>query len=462
MASPAEIIADLGDVGELLSAQVNAGQSRDEVLENLFNSWAARLLSATKISPKGKAQITNAVQEGPWSASQKKELANVVLGTEAASKVAARRPTQKLATPENFITMSAFVKLRGKVSRASRMSLLASEMRAIGVSNPDEHLLFRLTQIIALCEDNFEFTQELVWQCMDEIQVFIKSVPRPTDLPYEQYYPGTPDMLHADLKKHAYGKGPLPVSVDLPELASVLGSAKKRGRPDNKGKTPKMPKWMRAVPEEHRSAIMTALKSTTSESPKGTVPQAPAVSGASGSTHQPSAFTADTFRFQIPTVKPEKKTVKKESSDEEDDAPEGSDSESEENADPKSILEFEQKMLSARVKAKARAPKNMKKRPAAASAAVKSVLKKPSACAKAAVMKSIKEAPKTSVSKKPASKSKPLGMKNAVWKNVHSQIWHKVKNELFKKTGDMEASKQAASRACTRAKAQFLKGTLRL
>ena len=77
-------------------------------------------------------------------------------------------------------------------------------------------------------------------------------------------------------------------------------------------------------------------------------------------------------------------------------------------------------------------------------------------------MKSIKEAPKTSVSKKPASKSKPLGIKNAVWKNVHSQIWHKVKNELFKKTGDMEASKQAASRACTRAKAKFLKGTLRL
>jgi hypothetical protein len=100
----------------------------------------------------------------------------------------------------------------------------------------------------------------------------------------------------------------------------------------------------------------------------------------------------------------------------------------------------------------------MKKRPAAASAAVKSVLKKPSARAKAAVMK----APKTSVSKKPAAKPKLLGLKNAVWKNVHSQIWHKVKNELFKKTGDMEASKQAAARACTRAKAQFLKGTLRL
>ena len=91
MASPAEIVADLKDVGELLAAQVDAGQSRDDVLENLFNSWAARLSSATRISPKGKALITHAVQEGPWNASQKKELANVILGGAHTSKAAAAR-----------------------------------------------------------------------------------------------------------------------------------------------------------------------------------------------------------------------------------------------------------------------------------------------------------------------------------------------------------------------------------
>ena len=136
MASPAEIVADLGDVTELLTAQVNAGQSRDEVLENLFNSWISRLASSAKISPKGKTQITNAVHDGPWSASQKKELANAVLGTQAASKLA-RRPTQKVTSPENYVRMEVFVKLRLKGSRASRLSMLASEMRAIGVTNPN-------------------------------------------------------------------------------------------------------------------------------------------------------------------------------------------------------------------------------------------------------------------------------------------------------------------------------------
>ena len=77
-------------------------------------------------------------------------------------------------------------------------------------------------------------------------------------------------------------------------------------------------------------------------------------------------------------------------------------------------------------------------------------------------MKTNKEAPKTSVCKKPAAKTKLLGVKNAVWKNVHSQIWHKVKTEIYNKTGDVEASKQAASKACARAKTLFLKGMLRL
>ena len=458
MASPAEIVADLGDVSELLTAQVNAGQSRDEVLENLFNSWISRLASTAKISPKGKTQITNAVHDGPWSASQKKELANAVLGTQAASKLA-RRPTQKVPSPENYVRMEAFVKLRSKSSRASRLSMLASEMRAIGVANPDENLLFRLTQIIALCEENYEFSQEMVWQCMDDLQTFIKSVPRPKDLPYEEHYPVSADLLRDELRKHAYGNGPLPVSIDLPELATVLGAAKKRGRPDKKGSGPKMPKWMNAVPAEHRSAVMAALKSSTSASSNATMPLAPEVSNA-GSMPAPSAFTANTFRFQPPSqIKPEQLAAKKEEPS--DDQPpikeESSDSESDEKVDPKTIDALEKKMVNAR--GKTRAAKTKMKRPAAAG---KNVLKKPASCAKAAVMKSSMKAPKTSVSKKPASKTTALGLKNATWKNVHSKIWHAVRTTTFQKTGDQDKSKQAASEACARAKVKFLKGTLKL
>ena len=338
-------------------------------------------------------------------------------------------------------------------------------MRAIGVSNPDENLLFRLTQIIALCEENYEFSQELVWQCMDDLQTYIKSAPRPNDLPYVEHYPATADALQSELQKHAYGKGPLPVSVDLPELASVLGSAKKRGRDNPKGKTAKMPKWMNAIPEQHRLAVMNAFKASASGSSKGTSPDLPITPDTSQSTSQQPAqqptFTANTFRFQQPVKQEDKVQAKMEQNDDDEDEEED-DTEEEEGQDkpkPKDIHALEMTMLAARGKAKARAATN-KKRPAAASDAA--VLKKPAARAKAAVMHKPAACADAdaAISKKPAVKTRVYGIKNATWKNVHSMIHHRVKLEVFNRTGDVAAAKQAASDACTRAKPKFLKRTL--
>ena len=71
MASPQELATDLTDVSELLSAQVDAGLDRDEVLHSLYNSWAHRLSSATRIAPNGKTLVTQAIQSGPWNPDQK-------------------------------------------------------------------------------------------------------------------------------------------------------------------------------------------------------------------------------------------------------------------------------------------------------------------------------------------------------------------------------------------------------
>ena len=240
------------------------------------------------------------------------------------------------------------------------MSVLASDMRAIGITNPDEKLLFRLAQIIALCEESYDFSQDLVWQCMDDLQVFIKSVPRPKDLPYEEHYPASPELLRAELRKHACGNAPLPASVDMPELAAVLGSAKMRGRPNPKGSAPrKAPKWMNAVPPEHRSAVMDALKSSTSGGSKATLPVIPVAPGASTTpTHQTPVFTTDAFRFQAPPkIEPasEKKRDREAAPDdaETENESENSDSDSESEVDPKTISAIEHKMLAARGKARA-------------------------------------------------------------------------------------------------------------
>jgi hypothetical protein len=463
MASPQEIAVDLADVGELLAAQVDAGLDRDEVLQSLYTSWAQRLSVAARLSPKGKTIVTNALQQGPWSAEHKKDLASIVLGGGATTKAAVRRPTQKVMEFQNFITITTMLKLRDlKLSRASRMSLLAAEARNIGVENADEKTLYRLTQILAYCEGNYDFSQEQVWACMDDLQTFIKSVPRRKELTYLEYYPSSADLLPAELKMHAYKSSELPVTLDIPELATVLGTAKMRGRPSAK-RADKEPKWLQNVPEEHRKSVMAALKGAT-KSDSNTLPDATSMSAASNTpaaaagmssaiishgSYATPAPVADCFRFQAPpSIKPESQKMKAEPTIEHD----GTESDHDDKiAGPNTIDDLEKKFLAARSVSRASKPKgNPKKRPAAANAG-KPAMKRPAAAAVKAASKAVKKKPSG------ALKSIP-GLKGATWKCVHSKVYHTVRDATYKKTGDHEKAKAAASEACARAKVKFLKG----
>jgi hypothetical protein len=356
---------------------------------------------------------------------------------------------------QNFIKMTTMLKLRDvKLSRASRVSLLAAEARNIGIENADEKTLYRLTQILAYCEGNYEYSQELVWACMDDLQSFIKSVPRRKELPYLEFYPTSADLLPSELKTHAYKDGELPCSLDLPELASVLGTTKMRGRPSPK-KADKDPAWLQNVPEEHRKAIMTALSgssksygtsptaastmSTTSTMPAAVMPSAFIDHGS----NVKAAPVADCFRFQAPpAIQPASQKTKDEPNIDPDD------SENEQNdqiADPNTIDELEKKLLAARKGSRA------KKIPAATNTGKKE-MKRPAAAAVKAVSKK--------VAKKPAGAIKAVpGIKNATWKCVHSKVYHTVRDATYKKTGDHAKAKAAASEACARAKVKFLKGT---
>ena len=120
------------------------------------------------------------------------------------------------------------------------MSVLATDMRAIGIIKPAEPTLYKLVQIVAYCEKNNDFGQELVWQCVEDLQIFIKAVPRNKDLSYIQFYPATADGLDEVTKRHAYGTD-LPVELDMSKLASMLNGTKMRGRGQAKTTSSKTP-----------------------------------------------------------------------------------------------------------------------------------------------------------------------------------------------------------------------------
>lgn len=449
MTSVEDLARELGDVKDLIEAQVQAGMNRDEVMEALFTSWTSRLAACGKMTPKAKTILTSAIQRGPWNGDQRRDLASVVLngtkGNKAKSAADNRRPMQKAHRFENLISMEVMAKLKNttKFSRTSRMSIMAAAARQIGIECADEPTLFRMVAIIAHCE-NAEFSQQQVWDYMDAIQTFIKSVPRNTAIPYQGLYPINASLLPQEVQKIAWPNGEIPVELDLhSELSCVLGTAKQRGRPSTSTKKAKKPEWLTAVPEHLRDAVMTAVQG-----------QQPA-SGASGSTDKPQqgmslpsspapAPIADCFRFSALEAKPAEPPAPEpgaEAGAEEEEA--------EEEADTNTIDELEQSMVNA---LRGRAPgRGARKRPAAAmrrpASSTANVAKKPAARA-------------TKVAQ--ACSSKDPNVRKALWRHVHSRIYSKVRKDEHNKHGNDELAKKRASAACAKAKAKFLRGQLKL
>ena len=250
-----EIAKELGDAAGLLASQMSAGLPREDVLEALFRAWSARLASpANKFSSKQKSLLTDAINSGPWTKEQTMQLAGVVLsnGTAAkASKGSARTQNQKIDKPENLVTAELAMKMKDKttLSLSSRCSMFASFMNKLGVFIPDEASLFRMTKLVAWWEQDFEKDQQDVFKIMDMLGRYIKTSTRIKDLPYLERYPDNANMLPEAIRASAYQGADVPPEVEIPELTSILGANKMRGRPR------KDPEWLKNVPSEYRHAL---------------------------------------------------------------------------------------------------------------------------------------------------------------------------------------------------------------
>jgi ribosomal protein L44E len=250
-----EIAKELGDAAGLLASQMSAGLPREDVLEALFRAWSARLASpANKFSSKQKSLLTDAINSGPWTKEQTMQLAGVVLsnGTAAkASKGSARTQNQKIDKPENLVTAELALKMKDKttLSLSSRCSMFASFMNKLGVFIPDEASLFKMTKLVAWWEQDFEKDQQEVFKIMDMLGRYIKTPTRIKDLPYLERFPDNANMLPEAIQASAYQAADVPPEVDIPELASILGANKMRGR------VKKDPEWLQNVPSEYRHAI---------------------------------------------------------------------------------------------------------------------------------------------------------------------------------------------------------------
>ena len=452
MSSPEHLASELADIPALLDAQAAAGLDRDEVIESLCRSWTARFSNLGRLSDKGKTIITKALNDGPWSASQVKDLASILLhGKSSAAKsgsAANRRPNQKCMHFENFIPMTVIIKLRDtlKYSQPSRASMMAATARSIGIELADLPTLFRMTAILAYLEGKYDYNQQDVFDIMDSIQGFIKSVPRDSSLPFIEHYPVEVSGLPEPIRKHAYTPDAMPVVVDWPELSTVLGSNKMKGSRHDHSKGGKPPAWLEHVPADLKGTVLSAVKgqkasgSSKAQQPgcQGNVPLP------TEGTHPPHAsqqwhstnHTADIFRFQPQPREPPQAAAN--DNPQQGKVPaswDGDEGEDEDDCDGEGEGDLASMELDMVKALKSRKPS---KRPAGN----KSVHKKP--------------AGKTQTMKKPGA------CRSSEWKLLHSKIYAKTRRLENAKHGDDEKAKTKASEVCKKARVKFESGELTL
>ena len=110
--SAEQAASELAEVATLVESQVAAGMPRDEVVHALFESWASRLGGLSSCSQGDKAHITSALNAGPWTESQRLELARTILvGTSNATQKK-KRANQKCVFIENFVPEDVWVNLK--------------------------------------------------------------------------------------------------------------------------------------------------------------------------------------------------------------------------------------------------------------------------------------------------------------------------------------------------------------
>jgi hypothetical protein len=255
----ADAIAELADLPMLVNAQVDAGMAKNDVVDALFDSWSIRIGSLAGLRAGQKKELTDAVVRGPWDPVQKSTLAKSIISGEplTGSPSMARKSNQVCSNFENFIPEGVWATLRRQtnLSSSGRASMLAGVAHSIHLFQPTEPTLFRMAAIMAWSTDYIDITQEEVYQYMDKLRAFVKI--RQAQATKKKLanllttYPTTADELPRELKELAYtnaeGHVIVPPAVSIPELDTIFGGLKMRGKKDMG--------WMKHVPPHLRDYV---------------------------------------------------------------------------------------------------------------------------------------------------------------------------------------------------------------
>ena len=231
----AAVVGGLQRVASVVDAQVTAGIPRDQAIDNLFVSFRAQVSSLNvRHASDDLHTVISAANAGPWTADQKRELAQLVVSAstaEANNRIQKRRKNQKCLHWENYFTDAEWVLARAKQVDNSLAVLFAHKAQELGLFNPCEVTLFNMVKLIAFlqCWNTESIDQDKVKSMKLTIQTMIKQKTPDPALPYIEVYPFSADGLPELVKRAAFRDGSLPTVVNIPELHTVLDGTSPRG-----------------------------------------------------------------------------------------------------------------------------------------------------------------------------------------------------------------------------------------
>ena len=231
----AAVVGGLQRVASVVDAQVTAGIPRDLAIDNLFISFRSQVSSLNiRHASDDLHTVIMAANAGPWTADQKRELAQLVVSastSDANTRIQTRRKNQKCLNWENYFTDAEWVMARSKQVDNSLAVLFAHKAQAMGLVSPCEVTLFNMVKLVAFlqCWNSESIDQHKVKLMKGTIQSMIKQkTPDPT-LPYIEVYPFSADGLPEIIKRAAFKDCSLPTVVNIPELHTVLNGTSPRG-----------------------------------------------------------------------------------------------------------------------------------------------------------------------------------------------------------------------------------------
>jgi hypothetical protein len=224
----AAVIEELQNMHSFLLAQDACGICREDALEMHFDELSVKIENMRELDAKQKHVLTAAIASSSYSASQKKQLASMLMKTvtcksqlQLASPT--RRNMQSLVHIGNYIPMKMWVLLKDQsLIEASKLQLLAGLASNLGLTCPSEPTLFKMVSIFAYCQKLFDMTQDDVSLYKSQIRTAIqdinKKTKKPTHFPHLTSYPNTAAELPDVIKSYAYPDDIMPDTVQIPEL----------------------------------------------------------------------------------------------------------------------------------------------------------------------------------------------------------------------------------------------------